>query len=135
MYIDKPMKGHNLMQAIAQINRVYFEKQGGLIVDYLGVAQELKNALSMQKAQNPDNPRKQTLPCTAGCIPPVQGHSLGRIVGQMMGNLCLKYAISRFKLLMSGTFAQLTAEYAALSRSDRQISCLSFVSGMLLVCA
>jgi type I restriction enzyme, R subunit len=46
MYIDKPMKGHNLMQAIARINRVYFEKQGGLIVDYLGVAQELKNALS-----------------------------------------------------------------------------------------
>jgi type I restriction enzyme, R subunit len=46
MYIDKPMKGHNLMQAIAQINRAYFEKQGGLIVDYLGVAQELKNALS-----------------------------------------------------------------------------------------
>ncbi|MGF1512084.1 MAG: type I restriction endonuclease subunit R [Elainellaceae cyanobacterium] len=45
MYIDKPMKGHNLMQAIARINRVYFEKQGGLIVDYLGVAQELKEAL------------------------------------------------------------------------------------------
>jgi type I restriction enzyme, R subunit len=46
MYIDKPMKGHNLMQAIARINRVYFEKQGGLIVDYLGVATELRNALS-----------------------------------------------------------------------------------------
>lgn len=46
MYIDKPMKGHNLMQAIARINRVYFEKQGGLIVDYLGIAHELKDALS-----------------------------------------------------------------------------------------
>jgi type I restriction enzyme, R subunit len=46
MYIDKPMKGHNLMQAIARINRVYFEKQGGLIVDYLGVAHELKAALN-----------------------------------------------------------------------------------------
>lgn len=46
MYIDKPMKGHNLMQAIARINRVYFEKQGGLIVDYLGIAHELKNALA-----------------------------------------------------------------------------------------
>jgi type I restriction enzyme R subunit len=45
MYIDKPMKGHNLMQAIARINRVYFEKQGGLVVDYLGVADELSNAL------------------------------------------------------------------------------------------
>ncbi|MFO7030449.1 DEAD/DEAH box helicase [Limnospira fusiformis CCALA 023] len=46
MYIDKPMKGHNLMQAIARINRVYFEKQGGLIVDYLGVAHQLKEALN-----------------------------------------------------------------------------------------
>lgn len=46
MYIDKPMKGHNLMQAIARINRVYFEKEGGLIVDYLGIASELKKALS-----------------------------------------------------------------------------------------
>ncbi|MEQ9373344.1 MAG: HsdR family type I site-specific deoxyribonuclease [Coleofasciculus chthonoplastes F3-SA18-01] len=46
MYMDKPMKGHNLMQAIARINRVYYEKQGGLIVDYLGVASELKKALS-----------------------------------------------------------------------------------------
>lgn len=46
MYLDKPMKGHNLMQAIARVNRVYKDKPGGLIVDYLGVATELKKALS-----------------------------------------------------------------------------------------
>jgi type I restriction enzyme, R subunit len=46
LYIDKPMKGHGLMQAIARVNRVYKDKQGGLIVDYLGIAQELKKALS-----------------------------------------------------------------------------------------
>ena len=46
MYIDKPLKSHNLMQAIARINRVYFEKTGGLIVDYLGLAAELRKALS-----------------------------------------------------------------------------------------
>ncbi|MFM6196903.1 MAG: type I restriction endonuclease subunit R [Planktothrix sp.] len=46
MYIDKSLKAHNLMQAIARINRVYFEKTGGLIVDYLGLNHELKNALS-----------------------------------------------------------------------------------------
>lgn len=46
MYIDKPMKGHNLMQAIARVNRVYKDKPGGLIVDYLGIASDLKNALS-----------------------------------------------------------------------------------------
>ncbi|HOS57582.1 MAG TPA: HsdR family type I site-specific deoxyribonuclease [Bacteroidales bacterium] len=46
LYIDKPMKGHNLMQAIARVNRVYKDKPGGLIVDYLGIAADLKQALS-----------------------------------------------------------------------------------------
>jgi type I restriction enzyme R subunit len=46
LYIDKPMKGHNLMQAIARVNRVYKDKSGGLIVDYLGIASDLKKALS-----------------------------------------------------------------------------------------
>lgn len=46
MYIDKPMQGHNLMQAIARVNRVFREKQGGLIVDYIGIADNLKKALS-----------------------------------------------------------------------------------------
>jgi type I restriction enzyme R subunit len=44
--IDKPMKGHNLMQAIARVNRVYLDKPGGLVVDYLGIASDLKEALS-----------------------------------------------------------------------------------------
>jgi len=46
LYIDKPMKGHNLMQAIALVNRVYKDKPGGLVVDYLGIAADLKEALS-----------------------------------------------------------------------------------------
>ncbi len=46
IYIDKPMKGHNLMQAIARVNRVYKDKQGGLVVDYLGIASDLKKALT-----------------------------------------------------------------------------------------
>ncbi|MCL4120544.1 UNVERIFIED_CONTAM: hypothetical protein GTU68_041409 [Idotea baltica] len=45
MYIDKPMKGHNLMQAIARVNRVFKDKPGGLVVDYIGIANELKKAL------------------------------------------------------------------------------------------
>ncbi|RUO29229.1 DEAD/DEAH box helicase [Aliidiomarina sedimenti] len=45
MYVDKPMKGHNLMQAIARVNRVFKNKPGGLIVDYIGIANELKQAL------------------------------------------------------------------------------------------
>ena len=46
LYIDKPMQGHNLMQAIARVNRVYKDKPGGLVVDYLGIAADLKKALS-----------------------------------------------------------------------------------------
>ncbi|MEK4715762.1 type I restriction endonuclease subunit R [Sporosarcina sp. FSL K6-5500] len=45
MYIDKPMRGHNLMQAIARVNRVFKDKPGGLIVDYIGIADSLKEAL------------------------------------------------------------------------------------------
>ena len=46
MYIDKPMRGHGLMQAIARVNRVYRDKPGGLVVDYLGLADQLKQALA-----------------------------------------------------------------------------------------
>ena len=45
MYVDKPMRGHNLMQAIARVNRVFRDKPGGLVVDYIGIANELKKAL------------------------------------------------------------------------------------------
>jgi len=45
MYVDKPMKSHNLMQAIARVNRVFKDKPGGLVVDYIGIANELKEAL------------------------------------------------------------------------------------------
>lgn len=46
MYVYKPMKGHNLMQAIARVNRVFQDKEGGLIVDYIGIAKALKEAMS-----------------------------------------------------------------------------------------
>lgn len=46
MYVDKPMKGHSLMQAIARVNRVFRDKPGGLVVDYIGIATELKEALA-----------------------------------------------------------------------------------------
>ncbi|AMM25244.1 type I restriction endonuclease subunit R [Variovorax sp. PAMC 28711] len=45
LYVDKPMKGHNLMQAIARVNRVFSNKQGGLVVDYIGIGNELKAAM------------------------------------------------------------------------------------------
>lgn len=54
MYIDKPMKGHNLMQAIARVNRVYKDKEAGLIVDYIGMAAELKSALNQYTQRDQD---------------------------------------------------------------------------------
>ncbi|GLV24483.1 type I restriction endonuclease subunit R [Sphingobium sp. TomTYG45] len=56
MYIDKPMRGHGLMQAIARVNRVFKDKPGGLVVDYIGVAQNLRSAL----AQYTDSDRDKT---------------------------------------------------------------------------
>ena len=47
MYVDKPMRGHTLMQAIARVNRVFGEKPGGLIVDYIGIGYHLKQALTV----------------------------------------------------------------------------------------
>ncbi|MFT9454147.1 type I restriction endonuclease subunit R [Komagataeibacter saccharivorans] len=52
MYIDKPMKGHGLMQAIARVNRVFRDKPAGLVVDYIGIAQNLKSALSQYSASD-----------------------------------------------------------------------------------
>ena len=52
MYIDKPMRGHNLMQAIARVNRVFKDKPGGLVVDYIGIANELKQALKTYTNSN-----------------------------------------------------------------------------------
>lgn len=52
MYIDKPMKGHGLMQAIARVNRVFLDKPAGLVVDYIGIAQRLKEALRDYSAQD-----------------------------------------------------------------------------------
>ncbi len=55
MYVDKPMSGHNLMQAIARVNRVFKDKPGGLVVDYIGIADNLKNALSQYTVSDREN--------------------------------------------------------------------------------
>lgn len=52
MYVDKPMKGHSLMQAIARVNRVFKDKPGGLVVDYIGIANDLKAALKIYAESN-----------------------------------------------------------------------------------
>ena len=65
MYVDKPMRGHGLMQAIARVNRVFNDKPGGLVVDYLGLAQNLKNALGQYSpvtARRPASTRPKPSP-------------------------------------------------------------------------
>lgn len=56
MYIDKPMHGHTLMQAIARVNRVFRDKPGGLVVDYLGIAADLQRAISVYTASGSGSP-------------------------------------------------------------------------------
>lgn len=56
MYVDKPMRGHSLMQAIARVNRVFKDKPGGLIVDYLGIATDLQSAVKVYTDNNSDSP-------------------------------------------------------------------------------
>lgn len=55
MYVDKPMRGANLMQAIARVNRTFKDKQGGLVVDYIGIAEDLKSALADYTQRDRDN--------------------------------------------------------------------------------
>src|SRR5699024_12276657 len=55
MYVDKPMRGHNLMQVIARVNRVLRDKPGGLIVDYIGIADSLKEALKQYTEKDRSN--------------------------------------------------------------------------------
>lgn len=55
MYIYKPMQGHNLMQAIARVNRVYQDKEGGLVIDYVGIASALKQAMKEYTTRDQDN--------------------------------------------------------------------------------
>jgi type I restriction enzyme, R subunit len=55
MYIDKPMKGHNLMQAIARVNRVFKDKSGGVVVDYLGILESLKRAIKQYTDSDKEN--------------------------------------------------------------------------------
>ena len=66
MYIDKPMQGHGLMQAIARVNRVFRDKPAGLIVDYIGIAQNLKTALGQYSeeriASTPVSTRRKPSP-------------------------------------------------------------------------
>jgi type I restriction enzyme R subunit len=57
LYIDKPMQGHGLMQAIARVNRVWGDKPGGLVVDYLGIGAELRAALVQYSARDRDQVR------------------------------------------------------------------------------
>jgi type I restriction enzyme R subunit len=64
IYVDKPMKGHNLMQAIARVNRVWRDKPSGLVVDYLGVAEELRKAVGTyggRKGERPGVPVEEAL--------------------------------------------------------------------------
>ena len=76
LYVDKPMKGHGLMQAIARVNRVFEGKPAGLVVDYIGIAADLKTALAHYSKSDQEKIRYQRIrgccriPGYSGCCPP-----------------------------------------------------------------
>ena len=67
MYVDKPMRGHGLMQAIARVNRVFRDKPGGLVVDYIGIAQNLKSALGQYSGPATASRPASTRPRPSAC--------------------------------------------------------------------
>lgn len=77
MYVDKPMKGHNLMQAIARVNRVFKDKPGGLVVDYIGIANDLKAALKVYTDANgrgePTHTAQEALPKLLADLDSIRG--------------------------------------------------------------
>ena len=68
MYVDKPMKGHGLMQAIARVNRVFRDKPAGLVVDYIGIAQNLKSALGQYSSTTASRPASTRHEAVRGAV-------------------------------------------------------------------
>ena len=108
MYVDKPMSGHNLMQAIARVNRVFKDKPGGLVVDYIGIAENLKNALSQYTVSDRDN--------------------TGVDVEQAVDLMQEKYALIR-DLLHGFDYSKFKAGTAS-ERMKAIVACIDFVLGL-----
>ncbi len=96
MYVDKPMKGHNLMQAIARVNRVFKDKPGGLVVDYIGIANELREALkTYTDSSGKGSPTLKTTEAFQ-----IMLKNLDAVRGMMHGFDYLAYKSNALKLLM-----------------------------------
>jgi type I restriction enzyme R subunit len=96
MYIDKPMKGHNLMQAIARVNRVFKDKPGGLVVDYIGIANELREAL---KTYTDSKGKRSTYPKTTEAFQ-IMMKNLDAVRGMLHGFDYSAYKTNALQLLM-----------------------------------
>ena len=90
LYIDKPMKGHNLMQAIARVNRVFRGKPGGLVLDYIGIANELKSALKEYTASQGRG--RPTVDAHEGYS--VLAEKLDALRGMLSGTNCTSFSIT-----------------------------------------
>jgi len=120
MYIDKPMKGHGLMQAIARVNRVFKDKPGGLIVDYLGIAYELKKALS----EYTEGDQKET------GIPQEEAVALMQEKYEVVCNLFHKFNYKRFFTVTTKDKMTIIAEAMehVLKQDEGKERCLKYVS-------
>ena len=125
LYVDKPMKGHNLMQAIARVNRVFHDKPGGLIVDYIGIADDLKEAthkyttgggrgeLAEDLITAAVNAFLDQLALTRDCLPPEQPYAGWRDLSAM--------DLEDLTSLCYGTLADETAREVFLAEEHRLV--------------
>jgi type I restriction enzyme R subunit len=119
MYIDKPMRGHNLMQPIARVNRVFRDKPGGLVVDYSGIANELREALKEYTASGGKGEPTEVIEKAFGTF--LEKLSIAR--GMMHGFDYADYEIEAFELLPG-------AADHILSQRDGQKRIADCVTGM-----
>ena len=113
LYVDKPMHGYSLMQAIARVNRVFRNKEAGLVVDYIGVAQDLQNALGQYTQRDQEHTgidQRQVLQALQECYEVVRGifHSFGDYMTGLQGD-----APSRLRLLARAVEWVLASQRAA----------------------
>lgn len=128
MYVDKPMSGHNLMQAIARVNRVFKDKQGGLIVDYIGIAENLKQALSSYT----DNDR-QTAGVDTNIAAEVMLEKLDLIHELLYGHDYDKYKSDKSSDRMQAIVA--TVDYVIGLRENRKKDYLNLVTELAKACS
>ncbi|MBZ0212454.1 MAG: DUF3387 domain-containing protein, partial [Nitrospirae bacterium] len=131
MYIDKPMHGHNLMQAIARVNRVFKNKPGGLVVDYIGIAADLKVALKAYvDSQGKGEPTVDTEAALAAMLA-----KLDAVRGLFFGFDYSDYETEAIHLLIPAMDHLLTPDASGKTKKDRFLDAMAGLTRAYALCS